>query len=109
LGFNTACREVGVRRDGRNMVDTGRARHYPPIAAPPVVISGALRLAKECSPRRQGPGKLEKRLSEVLGETACAGTRFGMSSVSSRRVELGDEFPVGGAFGGEVLIAFVEL
>ena len=42
-----ACREVGVHRitgirwrDGRNMVDhTGRARYYPPIAAPPVVIS----------------------------------------------------------------------
>ena len=42
-----ACREVGVHRitgtrwrDGRNMVDSsGRARYYPPIAAPPVVIS----------------------------------------------------------------------
>jgi IS30 family transposase len=42
-----ACREVGVHRitgirwrDGRNMVDhTDRARYYPPIAAPPVVIS----------------------------------------------------------------------
>ena len=42
-----ACREVGVHRitgtrwrDGRNMVDhTGRPRYYPPIAAPPVVIS----------------------------------------------------------------------
>ena len=42
-----ACREVGVHpttgrrwRDGRKMVDSGgRARYYPPIAAPPVVIS----------------------------------------------------------------------
>jgi DNA-binding CsgD family transcriptional regulator len=42
-----ACREIGVHpttgmrwRDGRKMVDSGgRARYYPPIAAPPVVIS----------------------------------------------------------------------
>jgi IS30 family transposase len=42
-----ACREVGVHRitgtrwrDGRKMVDSGgRARYWPPIAAPPVVIS----------------------------------------------------------------------
>ena len=47
MGNVQACREVGVHpttgvrwRDGRNMVDhTGRARYYPPIAAPPVVIS----------------------------------------------------------------------
>jgi len=42
-----ACREVGVHRitgtrwhDGRSMVDSGgRARYYPPIAAPAVAIS----------------------------------------------------------------------
>jgi hypothetical protein len=42
-----ACREIGVHpttgmrwRDGRKSVDSGgRTRYYPPIAAPPVVIS----------------------------------------------------------------------
>ena len=49
-----ACREVGVHpttgvrwRDGRKMVDSGgRARYYPPIAAPPVVISARFLLRR---------------------------------------------------------------
>ena len=42
-------------------------------------------------------------------DRCCAGIRSGVSPVSCRGVELGDEFAVGGARGGEVLVAFVEL
>ena len=39
----------------------------------------------------------------------CAGTSFGVLSVSCRGVELGDEFAVRSACGGEILVAFFEL
>ena len=55
------------------------------------------------------------RCSEADGEEfslrdrCCAGTRFGVSPVSCRGVELGDEFAVGGARGGEILVPFIQL
>jgi len=91
-----ACREIGVHpttgmrwRDGRKMVDSGgRARYYPPIAAPPVVISQARRWRRGRSVRGDGTGRRRWASARRLGGSVCRGgwprcAIFGSRAVSA--------------------------